>query len=373
MSYGSVPRHRWMALDTVRNDAYAAALRQIVDPETVVLDLGAGTGVHGLMAARMGARRVYLVEPEDIISVAQEIADANGLGDRVQCIQGRIEDISLPERVDVIVSVLTGNFLVTEDLLQTLFYARDHALKPGGVLIPSAATMEAAPVSAAKLHAESIASWSVSQHGVDLAVARPYAGNTVFYRSEELRDVPMLAEPQVIHRVDFHRDGYDAVKVEATYEVTTTGLCHGWVGWSSIKLGGTWLSTSPHAAPVHWSQAFLPLDPPVMLTRGERVVFTLTRAPHGDWTWGMRTESAKRRHSTLLSMPMVARTLRQAALDYRPTLSVDGRAQKFVLSMCDGTRPVQIIAQSLRDEFPDRFSAPDEAVRFVQAVVRQLA
>ena len=373
MSYGSVPRHRWMALDRVRNDAYAAALRQVVGPETVVLDLGAGTGVHGLMAARMGAKRVYLVEPEDIISVAEEIAQANGLRDRVRCIQGRIEDVSLPERVDVIVSVLTGNFLVTEDLLQTLFYARDRVLESGGVLIPSAATMEAAPVSAAALHSESIAAWSVSQHGVDLGAARPYAGNTVFYRSDELRDVPMLAEPQVIHTVDFHRDGYDPVKVEATYEIATTGTCHGWVGWCSMKLGDRWLSTSPHASSVHWSQAFLPLDPPVTVTRGERVVFTLSRAPHGDWTWGMRSESGKRRHSTLLSMPIAARTLRQAALDYIPTLNVDGRAQRFVLSMCDGTRPVLAVAQALQHEFPGRFPVHDDAVRFVQAVVRQLA
>ena len=204
-----------------------------------MLDLGAGTGVHGLMAARMGARRVYLVEPEDIISVAEEIAEANGLRDRVQCIQGRIEDVSLPERVDVIVSVLTGNFLVTEDLLQTLFYARDHVLKPGGVLIPSAATMEAAPVSAAKLHAESIGAWSVSQHGVDLAAARPYAGNTVFYRSEELRRRADARRAAGHSHGGLPRDGYDAVKVETTYEVTTTGICHGWVGWCSMKLGDT--------------------------------------------------------------------------------------------------------------------------------------
>ena len=372
MSYGTVPRQRSMALDTVRNDAYAAALRQVIRPDSVVLDLGAGTGVLGLMAARMGARRVYLVEPEDVIAVAGEIAQANGLGDRVRCIQGRIEDVRLPEPVDVIVSVLTGNFLVTEDLLRTLFYARDRVLAPGGVLIPSAATMEAAPVTAEKMHAEAIASWSTSQHGVDLSAARPYAGNTVFYRSTELREVPMLAEPQVIHRVDFRTDGYEAVKVEATYDVTTTGMCHGWVGWSSMQLGDAWLSTSPHAAAVHWSQAFLPLDPPILLTRGERVVFTLTRAPLGDWTWGMRTNSGKRRHSTLLSMPMDARTLRQAALDYVPTLSPDGRAQQFVLGLCDGTRPVHTIAEALGRQFPERFSVQDEAVRFVQGVVRQL-
>src|SRR3954469_2494037 len=104
MTYVSVANHRSMALDRVRNDAYADALRAVVTPSSVVLDLGAGTGVHGLMAARMGARRVYLVEPEDVISVAEEIVHANGLDDVVRCVHGRIEHVDIPEPVDVIVS-----------------------------------------------------------------------------------------------------------------------------------------------------------------------------------------------------------------------------------------------------------------------------
>jgi hypothetical protein len=72
-------------------------------------------------------------------------------------------------------------------------------------------------------------------------------------------------------------------------------------------------------------------------------------------------------------MPIAARTLRQAALDYVPALNGDGRAQQFVLSLCDGTRTVQAIAQALQRECPGRFSKPDDAVRFVHAIVRQLA
>ena len=51
-----------MALDEVRNRAYAQALRRVITPESVVLDLGAGLGTLGLLAAKLGARRVYLVE-----------------------------------------------------------------------------------------------------------------------------------------------------------------------------------------------------------------------------------------------------------------------------------------------------------------------
>src|SRR6185503_4802475 len=95
----------------------------------------------------------------------------------VSPIHGRIEDVQLPEPVDVIVSVLTGNFLLTEDLIPSLLYARDRFLKPGGTLIPSEATMVIVPVSAPSLHEKEIACWSVPQHGIDLSPARPYAAN----------------------------------------------------------------------------------------------------------------------------------------------------------------------------------------------------
>ena len=373
MSYASVSGHRTMALDAVRNEAYAAALRQVVVADSVVMDLGAGTGIHGLMAARLGARRVYLVEPEDILAVAEEIVHVNGLQHTVRCLHGRLEDVELPERVDVLVSALTGNFLLTEDLLQTLFHARDRALKPGGVLIPSAATMEAVPVSAPAVHEKEIAAWSVPQHGIDLSPARSYAANSMLFRVDGLRDLAFLAEPQTLATLDFHRDDYSTVQADVSYEITESGVCHGWVGWFSMKLGDRWVSTSPRADAVHWSPAFLPVDPPVVFEKGERVSFALSRAPFGDWTWKMRSASTTRRHSTLLSGPMKASTLKKASLEYVPSLNPEGHALTHVLSRCNGSMTMQSIADTLHEEHPERYRSAAEALRFVQAIVKRHA
>ena len=147
MAYNSIRSHQKMHFYQTRNDAYFKALQAVITPASVVLDLGAGLGIHGLLAANLGAKKVYLVEPQDVIGVAKQFAKANGFADRVECIQGRIEEVSLPEEVDLIVSVFTGNFLLEEDLLPSLFYARDTYLKPGGLMIPNAAVMEAVPVS----------------------------------------------------------------------------------------------------------------------------------------------------------------------------------------------------------------------------------
>jgi type I protein arginine methyltransferase len=67
-----------MYVNKARMDAYAAALRDAVTPNSVVLDIGAGTGIFALLACRYGARRVYAIEPDDAINLAREVAAANG-------------------------------------------------------------------------------------------------------------------------------------------------------------------------------------------------------------------------------------------------------------------------------------------------------
>ena len=74
--------------DDRRTEAYLAALTKAVRPEDVVLDIGTGTGVLAVAAARAGARHVYAVEATDIADVAERVFTANGVGDRVTLIRG---------------------------------------------------------------------------------------------------------------------------------------------------------------------------------------------------------------------------------------------------------------------------------------------
>ena len=83
MSYTEPVGHKSMLRDEVRNRCYRAALSRLLTPDSVVLDLGAGTGILGLMAASLGAARVYQVEPATPLEVSMELAEANGLGDKI--------------------------------------------------------------------------------------------------------------------------------------------------------------------------------------------------------------------------------------------------------------------------------------------------
>jgi hypothetical protein len=372
MSYANVTGHRSMALDRLRNDLYADALREVVTAESVVLDLGAGLGIHGMMAARMGARRVYLVEPEDVISVAAEAVRENRLDDIVHCLRGRFDDVVIPEQVDVIVSALTGNFLLTEDLLPVLFRARDSVLKPAGVVIPRGAVMELAPVTADALFEREIAAWGRAQHGVTLHAARVYAAHSLHYRWDR-GEVRYLADPLPIHRVDFRDGSYQPLHASVEFSLATDGVCHGFAGWFTMELGSRTLSTAPDGDATHWSPAFLPMDPPVALLAGDRLAVQLDRMPYGDWTWRVSSKAGAHRHSTFLSVPLSASTLSKATPDYRPSLSADGELQAFVLARSTGDATVADIATAVHEHWPRRYPTSEEAFRVVRAIVRHLA
>src|SRR5687767_11640886 len=104
----SIADYGAMISDDVRMGAFMRALRETVKPGAVVIDIGTGTGIFALLACRLGARRVYALEPDDAIQVAREIAAANGYADRIEFIQAMSTQVTLPERADVIISDLGG-------------------------------------------------------------------------------------------------------------------------------------------------------------------------------------------------------------------------------------------------------------------------
>ena len=138
--YAELEVHRTMICDRVRTGAFRQAIESVVRPGDVVLDVGAGSGILSMFAARAGAAHVYAVERTTVAVVAQELARANGFAEIVEVIHGDVMDIELPEQVDVIVSEWLGGFGIDEGMLPPVIAARDRWLRPGGVMIPHLVT-----------------------------------------------------------------------------------------------------------------------------------------------------------------------------------------------------------------------------------------
>ena len=86
-----------MIADKGRMDPYVMALRDAVAHDSIVMDIGTGTGVFALLACHFGARHVYAIEPNDAIQVGRELAAANGFSEKITFIQALSNKITLPE------------------------------------------------------------------------------------------------------------------------------------------------------------------------------------------------------------------------------------------------------------------------------------
>jgi len=380
MSYQDVVGHREMVFDGTRNAAYTRALKKVITPDTKVMDLGAGIGILGLIAARLGAAKVYLVEPTVALEVARTVANDNKL-DAVECIRARAEELPLETRVDVIVSVFTGNFLLSEDLLPSLFYARDHYLAPGGRLIPDRGRMEVVPVAAPAYYDKHVTSWSefprvCNEQGLpelDYSALRAYAENYMLYDSARHMQAQRLAKPATVLELDFNT----AAKAECDSQVEVTvqrdGVCHGWMGWFQMRLVDEWLSTDGESCKTHWSQVFMPLAQPLPVVKGDRLGFALKRPERGEWTWTTRLGKQRQRQSSFLSRPIKLEDVQKKATHYRPALNAEGEAAQWLLGRMNGDIPVEQLAAELQELHQGLFREHAEAVRFVQDLVERFA
>ena len=317
-SYGDLLHQKDMLDDKARMDAYFSAIRgNAANFEgKVVLDLGCGTGVLALFAAQAGARKVYAVEATSVAKHAEAMAVSNGLSGVVTVIEGTIEEVGLPEQVDIIVSEWMGHFLLRESMIDSLLYARDKFLKSDGAMYPSSARMYLAPASYTDDEVESkgpdfeqqvedwnefVAEW-MDAHGLDLSsLSGTYAKKAreaYLGVSQGVEIVPsdLLGPPVCVKEIDLltatleecshvrHDDEALAMKLFAPGNGGEGGSggrlpLTMFVGWFSVAFEGSpsspslvevELSTGPEEPlGTHWGQEAFIVYPPLPLRADE--------------------------------------------------------------------------------------------------------
>ena len=161
-SYSHHGIHEEMLKDQVRTRTYQMAIlnnRHLFEGK-IVLDVGCGTGILSMFAVQAGAAHVYGVDCSGIIESAKRIVKDNGMEEKITLIKGKIEEIDLPvKEVNIIVSEWMGYFLLYESMLNTVLFARDKWLKPGGVIFPDKAVMYISALEDEQMKYERIDFW----------------------------------------------------------------------------------------------------------------------------------------------------------------------------------------------------------------------
>merc|ERR1711970_1540755 len=176
-SYAHFGIHEEMLKDEVRTLTYRNAMyhnRHLFKGKTV-LDVGCGTGILSMFAAKAGATKVIGIEMSNIVEHAKKIVQSNNLDSVVTIIQGKIEEIQLPvEKVDVIISEWMGYCLFYESMLDSVLYARDKWLAPDGLMFPDRATMYICAIEDRQYKDDKI-NWWDDVYGFDMSAIRKVA------------------------------------------------------------------------------------------------------------------------------------------------------------------------------------------------------
>lgn len=282
--YGYLSQQQNMMQDYIRTSTYQRAILNNMEDfkDKVVLDVGAGSGILSFFAVQAGARKVFAVEASSMAKHAECLVYHNKLSDKVVVIPGKIEEISLPEPVDVIVSEPMGYMLFNERMLETYLHAKKW-LKPQGKMFPTRGDLHIAPFSDTCLYMEQLNKanfwYQQSFHGVDLSSLREAAVKEYFRQPiVDTFDVRICLAKSLRHTVDFERaseSDLHCIEVPLQFNLLQSGELHGLAFWFDVAFVGSvqtvWLSTGPTQPLTHWYQVRCLLESPLFVQRGQRL------------------------------------------------------------------------------------------------------
>ncbi|KAL3289938.1 hypothetical protein HHI36_023321 [Cryptolaemus montrouzieri] len=280
--YGYLSQQQNMLQDFVRTYTYQRAILCNLNDfkDKVVLDVGAGSGILSFFAAQAGAKRIYAVEASTMAHFAQKLVEANNLKDLIKVIPGKIEEVELPEKVDVIISEPMGYMLYNERMLETYLHAKKWLL-PSGKMYPSRGDLHIAPFTDDSLYMEQYSKanfwFQTCFHGVNLSAIQNSAVKEYFRQPVvDTFDIRICMSKSIRHIVDFleaEETDLHTIDIPLEFHILESGTCHGLAFWFDVAFAGSqqtiWLSTGPTEPLTHWYQVRCLLEHPLLLKQGQ--------------------------------------------------------------------------------------------------------
>lgn len=287
-SYAHFGIHEEMLKDEVRTMTYRNSMyhnKHLFKGKTV-LDIGCGTGILSMFAAKAGAARVIGIECSNIVEYAKQIVEANHLSNVVSIVKGKVEEVELPDgitSVDIIISEWMGYCLFYESMLDTVLYARDKWLKPDGLLFPDRANLFVTGIEDRQYKDDKINWWddvygfdmsairkvAISEPLVDVVDPKQVVTNSCLLKEVDLYTVTKedLHFSSPFHLLVRRNDYIQALVTFFTIEFTK---CHKRIGFS----------TAPEAPYTHWKQTVFYLNDYMTAKRNEEIYGVFSMKPN---------------------------------------------------------------------------------------------
>lgn len=272
--------HGPMLLDPVRNAAYARAIEAIVQPGMLVLEIGAGSGLLALIAARAGARVVTCEQNPIVAAAAHTIVERNGFADRVTIVAKRSDAMTIPDDMprpaDLVVHEIFGSQLFDEGVTGALDDARRRLLKPGAPSLPRGAAVRCAlAANAGSTPPETFG----DVHGFDLSPFELLVRPARSMWSNVRRGLERRSAPGSALAMDYDSPPPFGAASETLMLTSDGGRIDGIVQWIEIRFpNGAMLENDPFAdgPDSHWAATYQAFPQPMETQAGETIAVTLS-------------------------------------------------------------------------------------------------
>lgn len=271
--------HFSMMNDAPRNAGYEAAICRALRPHDRVLDIGTGSGLLSMMAARAGATSITSCEMVPAIAAkARQIIQCNGYAGRINVVEERSTALhiprDMPEAADLLISEIFSSELLGEDVLSSFEHAKEHLLKPDARIIPAQAWIVGQLAGAEEL-ARYLRVATVA--GFDLQAFNEFAPVSMFPAEWNI-EMESFSAPFEIFDFDFQgRRNFPAERRLIRIPVTRGGLCYGVLQWIRLRLYDDIMYENPPGAAArasrdgHWRHILHTFETPLLLQQGQFV------------------------------------------------------------------------------------------------------
>ncbi|KAJ2846382.1 Nuclear SAM-dependent mono-and asymmetric methyltransferase [Coemansia brasiliensis] len=287
-SYAHFGIHEEMLKDEVRTMSYRDSImkNKHIFQDKIVLDVGCGTGILSMFAAKAGAKHVIGVDMSNIIDKARLIVEENGLADRITLLKGKMEEVVLPfEKVDIIISEWMGYFLLYESMLDTVLLARDKYLSPNGKIFPDTATMVISTIEDAEYKEDKLNFWD-NVYGFKMTAIKEAAMREPLVDTVESRVVN--ASQCVFKTIDILTVQKADLTFNVPFEISINrdDYVHAFISWFDIEFRACHkpvrFSTGPFSRYTHWKQTVFYTRDTLTVCKGDTIKGNISCAPNSE-------------------------------------------------------------------------------------------
>ena len=241
---------------------FRQAIERTINPKEYVIDLGTGSGILAILAARQGARVTAIDANAESLKYARAAAKLNGELENIEFVHTHFSDFEPEEKADVVMCEMLSSVMLIEQQIPASRYAVKHLLKPNGKIIPQQVKLFVIPV-------QNVILWN-----------RFHIENLKFPRIPQTADIGQsidLADLQELEKFDLTKVSVESPNINKLleFEIVQSGTVHGILGMFESKLYDDITLTMEDG----WRDLFMPLPKSVDVKAGSKLGIRVSFKP----------------------------------------------------------------------------------------------